>query len=122
MKTLLIYNPLAGNTKRFLRKLDYIIDAFQRAGKPVLPYRLNDLTALPDLFFHLPSGSDYQLLIAGGDGAIHQCLNAMLKSGCNFPVGIYPTGTANDFFSESGPPCRHRKTNRDLHPGHLQAL
>ena len=96
MKTLLIYNPNAGNGQ-FPQKLDYIIDRFQEAGQPVYPYRLNHLKDLQPMLETLDRNDYGKVVLAGGDGTIHQCINALLQTGWNLPVGIYPAGTANDF-------------------------
>lgn len=36
-------------------------------------------------------------MVSGGDGSIDIVVNAMKKSNINLPIGIIPTGTANDF-------------------------
>ncbi|HZD52840.1 MAG TPA: diacylglycerol kinase family protein [Woeseiaceae bacterium] len=38
-----------------------------------------------------------QLLVAGGDGSIHEAVNGMLESGRTAEIGIIPLGRANDF-------------------------
>lgn len=38
-----------------------------------------------------------QILVAGGDGSIHEAVNGMLESGCIAEVGVIPLGRANDF-------------------------
>ncbi len=104
LRTLLIYNPWAGGGKGFTNKLDYLIHRFQEAGQPITPFRLNHLDSLPRLFQELPAGDFAKVLIAGGDGTVHHCINTMLKHHWNPHVGIYPAGTANDFFQNLGLP------------------
>ncbi len=96
MKTLLIYNPLAGNGQ-FKNHLDSLINLFQEAGQPLIPYRLNSLEAMADMLKALPAEEFGKVLIAGGDGTLHHCINGLLNAGIDLPVGIYPMGTANDF-------------------------
>jgi len=95
-KTLLIYNPLAGNGQ-FKNHLDTLIDRFQEAGQPLVPYRLNHLEALEPMLRALPVQEYGKILLAGGDGTLHHGINGLLKAGISLPVGIYPMGTANDF-------------------------
>jgi YegS/Rv2252/BmrU family lipid kinase len=104
LRTLLIYNPWAGGGKSFTNKLDYLIHRFQEAGQPITPFRLNHFDHLPNLFQELSAGDFAKVLIAGGDGTVHQCINSMLKNDWNLPIGIYPAGTANDFFQNLGLP------------------
>lgn len=95
-KTLLIYNPLAGNGQ-FKNHLDTIIGLFQEAGQPLIPYRLNRLEDLEPMLKALPAAEFGKILIAGGDGTLHHCISALLNVGIDLPIGIYPMGTANDF-------------------------
>lgn len=96
LKTLLVYNPMAGNGQ-FRNHLDTLINLFQEAGQPLIPYRLNRLEELEPMLKALPAAEYGKILIAGGDGTLHHCINALLKAGVDLPVGIYPMGTANDF-------------------------
>lgn len=38
-----------------------------------------------------------QILVAGGDGSIHEAVNGMLESGRSAEIGVVPLGRANDF-------------------------
>lgn len=38
-----------------------------------------------------------QLLVAGGDGSVHEAVNGMLNSGRTAEVGVIPLGSGNDF-------------------------
>lgn len=38
-----------------------------------------------------------RIVVAGGDGSIHEAVNGILRSGANVGLGIIPTGTGNDF-------------------------
>jgi len=96
LKSLLIYNPLAGNGQ-FKNHLDTLINLFQEAGQPLVPYRLNRLEELEPMLMALPVAEYGKILIAGGDGTLHHCINAILNAGVDLPIGIYPMGTANDF-------------------------
>lgn len=96
MKVLLIYNPNSGN-RTFRNHLDDIIEKFQGKGYLITPWRINDCCDLPSLFEKIGRSEYEKVLIAGGDGTIHQVVNALIDYGFEMPIGIYPAGTANDF-------------------------
>lgn len=99
-KLKLIYNPFSGN-KSFKFDLDVCIGIFQNAGYEVHIFRtLNE----GDITRHILSmDSDYDLIVAsGGDGTINIVINAMLERKLKMPLGIIPSGTANDFASYLG--------------------
>ena len=96
MKILLIYNPFSGN-RTFSNHLDAILEKLQAKGHLVTIYRISENCSLQDL---LEKGNleEYQkMLIAGGDGTVHQVINTLVKNDLDIPIGIYPVGTANDF-------------------------
>jgi len=104
MKVLLIYNPNSGN-RSFRNHLDGVIEKFQEKGYLVTPWRINDCCDLPCLFDKIDRTEYKKVLIAGGDGTIHQVVNALLNNGFDLPIGIYPAGTANDFFNNFNLPA-----------------
>lgn len=50
----------------------------------------------------LPAGS--RILVAGGDGSIHEAVNGIVRSGGDVSLGVIPTGTGNDFAKSAGIP------------------
>ena len=42
------------------------------------------------------------LLVAGGDGTVNYIVNEMFREGLDLPLGVIPSGTANDFASAIG--------------------
>ena len=45
----------------------------------------------------------YDIIVAsGGDGTVNIVLNAMMRRGLHIPLGIIPSGTANDFATYLG--------------------
>jgi len=91
----LIYNPYAGRRK-FTAQLDTVIRIFQESGHEVSMHRASS----PEDVERIASESmDVdRLVIAGGDGTIHQAVNGLLQIPAEKrPVlGILPVGTAND--------------------------
>lgn len=94
-KVKLLYNPFSGN-KTFRFDLDVCIGIFQEAGYEVHPYR----TMIPgDIDAHIAQmDRDYDIVVAsGGDGTVNIVLNALMHNHLQIPLGIIPSGTANDF-------------------------
>lgn len=93
-KVKLLYNPKAGGDK-ISAKLDLIFKKYQKAGYLVYTYRLDESLDL-DIVFEDISMFEH-ILIAGGDGTLDIVINYMQKNNIDAPIGILPTGTANDF-------------------------
>jgi len=91
----LIYNPYAGRRK-LTSQLDTVVRILQESGHEVCIHRASS----PEDVEQIASQSiDVdRLVIAGGDGTIHQAVNGLLQiSTRKRPVlGILPVGTAND--------------------------
>ena len=86
-KLKLFYNPFSGN-KSFKFDLDVCIGIFQEGG-----YEVHIATMDPN----------YDIIVAsGGDGTVNIVLNAMMRRGLHIPLGIIPSGTANDFATYLG--------------------
>ena len=95
-KALLFYNAHSGNGA-FIHSLDLIFEKFQDAGFQVMPVRAMRGLAINKVMEEMDPEEYDQIIIAGGDGTINICVNAMMNNGIDLPVSIFPTGTANDF-------------------------
>ncbi len=94
-KLKLIYNPFSGN-KSFKFDLDVCIGIFQEGGFEVHPFRSMTEGDITKHIKEMPD--DYDMIVAsGGDGTVNIVLNAMMSRKMNIPLGIIPSGTANDF-------------------------
>ncbi len=91
----LIYNPNSGE-KKILNMLDDIIMIYQENGYELIPHRLSNKESIENAFIGLDDTYNH-LLIAGGDGTVDLILNSMKINNIEIPIGILPTGTANDF-------------------------
>ena len=96
-RLVLVYNPVSGHAT-FKNRLDWIIEAFQKRGFMLLIYRTqrDNTDAFVDFVREAQSEG---LLIAGGDGTLHEMVNLLLKAGIHLPVAIIGSGTSNDFAS-----------------------
>lgn len=97
---MLFYNPVSGHAA-FKNKLDWIVEAFQRRGILVVFYRTRregNEAFIPFVREVKPDG----LLVAGGDGTVHEIVNLMMKGNLDLPLGIIGSGTSNDFATYLG--------------------
>ena len=95
-KVLLYYNPYSGSGV-FRNNLDKIIDRCQEEGYQVVPVRMNKGIVIDRVFQTLRQEEYSRIIAAGGDGTLNICVNAMVRHGIHLPLGILPSGTANDF-------------------------
>ncbi|MCK5780457.1 MAG: YegS/Rv2252/BmrU family lipid kinase [Psychrilyobacter sp.] len=102
-KVKLIYNPFSGNNK-IVNQLDNIIGIYQKAGYQLILFRISYEAKLEDAFLDLGDGSWDHLLLAGGDGSVSESIGLMKEKNIDLPVGVLPTGTANDFANCIGMP------------------
>ena len=97
---MLFYNPVSGHAA-FKNKLDWIVEAFQRRGILLVFYRTRregNEAFIPFVREVNPDG----LLVAGGDGTVHEIVNLMMKGNLDLPLGIIGSGTSNDFATYLG--------------------
>lgn len=98
-KYALIYNPVSGDAK-FKSRLDEVVEYLQLADSIVLPFRTRYQADIRP-FIRLVKEFDADgLIISGGDGTVHQVINAILAEELDVPVGIIPSGTCNDFANQ----------------------
>lgn len=92
---MLVYNPVSGHAA-FKTKLDSVIENFQRRGIFLSVYRTRaeDNSAFADCVKNFqPEG----IIAAGGDGTLHAVINWLKKNSLALPVGVFGSGTSNDF-------------------------
>jgi YegS/Rv2252/BmrU family lipid kinase len=95
----MLYNPAAGNGV-FKNNLDTIIERFQKKGLLLIPIRAEvNPNKLDDVFRNIRLEEYRKVIAAGGDGTIHNMVNAMVRHGVDMPLAVFPAGTANDFAS-----------------------
>lgn len=98
-KLKLIYNPFSGD-KSFKFDLDICINKLQSAGYEVHIFRSMQHGDIDKHLSRIKKNTYDAFVISGGDGTINLLINAMMKYELNnSPIGIIPSGTANDFAS-----------------------
>lgn len=102
-KARLIYNPYSGD-RSFRYRLDLVIDKLERGGYEVTPYRT---MSVGDIYESMERAGNCDCIISsGGDGTLNHVISAMIKNDIHAPLGIFPSGTANDFAAHVGIPKR----------------
>ncbi|WP_195498944.1 diacylglycerol/lipid kinase family protein [Alistipes timonensis] len=86
-----LYNTQSGKGKA-ARSVEAICTVFRAYGYEIEP-RLIDFSANP---FDGNETIDL-MVVAGGDGTVNYVVNAMKRKGLDIPLGVIPSGTANDF-------------------------
>ncbi len=98
-KLKLIYNPFSGD-KTFKFDLDLCINKLQEAGYEVHLFRSIKKGDIEEHIKSIQKNFYDAFIISGGDGSINIFLNAIMQNQLNhIPIGIIPSGTANDFAS-----------------------
>jgi diacylglycerol kinase (ATP) len=100
-KVKFIYNPYSGENS-IVADLDKVIMVHQKNGYVVIPFRISFDTDISRAFDDI-AGFSY-ILVAGGDGTVDTVVNCMKSKNIDLPIGILPTGTANDFAKYIGMP------------------
>ena len=95
-KILLIYNPVSGRGV-FKKKLDGVIEKFQRRNILTAIYRTEKENSAEKFAEIVKNFGADGIISAGGDGTLHCVVNWLKKFEINLPVGIFGTGTSNDF-------------------------
>lgn len=96
---LVIYNPASGN-QSFHRYIDQVVECCHRYGYLATFCRVGQGLDFDGIFndifrYHI-------VLLSGGDGTVSWGINRLMQGGFNLPVGIIPSGTANDFATALG--------------------
>lgn len=94
-KLLFVFNPHSG-TGEICKYLAEVVDIFTKAGYEVVVYP----TQAPKDGTRkiLADGEKFdRIVVSGGDGMLHELVNAVLRLEKPVAIGYIPTGTVNDF-------------------------
>ena len=92
----LFLNPTAGRGRAGKREVQ-IRELLQRAGRKIRVHRSSAVGDLEAQVERAASEGIAEIVVAGGDGSIHEAVNGILRSGSDAALGVIPTGTGNDF-------------------------
>ena len=101
-KLLFVFNPHSG-TGEIGKHLVEVLNVFTQNDYEVVVYPTR--AAGDGTRKVLEEGENYdRVVVAGGDGMLHEALNAVMKLSKPVTVGYIPTGTVNDFATTHGLP------------------
>ena len=114
-RILLLYNNNAGRGT-IARRLAAIEEEFVARGYGVrrcaICFGQNPLEGMTEEW----------IVVCGGDGTINYVVNCMCELGLDLPIGIIPTGTANDFATALGLSGGVRRVAAQLAEGHVERV
>ena len=92
----LFLNPTAGRG-RAGRRQDRIVELLEGSGLAIELHKSNAVGNLEDqVKTHVDNGAG-RIVVAGGDGSVHEAVNGIMRASNEAALGLIPTGTGNDF-------------------------
>ena len=98
MKCTLIYNPESGK-KDFVNHLDYVVSRLEEANYEVTVQATKKAKHATSLAAQACKEQVDLLVISGGDGTLHECINGIGRCTFRPKIGYIPSGTACDLAS-----------------------
>lgn len=92
----LLINPVAGRGSAG-RRLGRICDLIEDAGIAIEVHESRGVGDLETQAGELARSGTGHLMVAGGDGSVHEAVNGIMAAGGGAALGVIPTGTGNDF-------------------------
>ena len=99
----LFLNPIAGRG-RAKRRLPRILELMEAAGIHAVVHQSVSVGDLENQVRDAVRAGATQLIVAGGDGSIHEAVNGIMAAGGEAALGVVPVGTGNDFAKAAGIP------------------
>ena len=116
-RVLILYNVKAGRG-RIRRRMDAIESQFVASAWTPVPKMLR----FGENPFDNLEGEYDLVVVCGGDGTINYVVNAMRRKGVDYPLGLIPAGTANDFAGAIGMHRNPIKAAQQIIEGEVEAL
>ena len=91
----LFLNPAAGRG-RAGKRAARIRELLQQCGQPVEVHLSRDVGDLEDRVLRAVSQGARRIVVAGGDGSVHEATNGIMRAGGGASLGVIPSGTGND--------------------------
>jgi YegS/Rv2252/BmrU family lipid kinase len=99
----LFVNPVAGRG-RARNRMPRILELLEEAGIHVVVHQSTAVGDLEKQVREAVRDGATQLIVAGGDGSIHETVNGIMAAGGTAALGVVPVGTGNDFAKAAGIP------------------
>ena len=117
----LIYNPESGS-KSFKDDIDNCLKVFQYAGYYVSIFRISSSGQLDEYLQSINEDNCDVIVVSGGDGTINSISSYIVKNNLNIPMGIIPSGTANDVASFLGIPTESVSAAKLIANGNIKSI
>lgn len=101
MRVPLFINPIAGRGRSTAR-LPGILNALAASG---IEADVRESTSRGDMegqVYRAAKDGEKRIIVAGGDGSMHEAANGLMNAGCETALGLIPVGTGNDFARAAG--------------------
>lgn len=104
----IIVNEKYLNNKKSLKKFNEVLGVFDKAGREYVIRKTDHSGHARELAKEITEGHGNSVIVAGGDGTLHDVLNGFVNFEDN-ALGIIPLGTGNDFAEGAGIPLNAKK-------------
>ncbi len=115
-KAFVIYNPSAGREK-LVRDLPFVLDLLHNEGYKVSSYGTEKESSTALAAARAAAQGADLVVVAGGDGTIHEVVNGLAPLASRPVLGLIPAGTSNDFARALGIPASVKQAARVLISG-----
>lgn len=92
----LILNPTAGRGRAAHRQAR-IVELLEQGGVNIESHASSAPGDIETLTLGCIEAGAKRLVVAGGDGSVHEAVNGIMRSGGHAALAVIPTGTGNDF-------------------------
>ena len=79
-----------------------MVDILRRGGVPATVHRSEAVGDLEEKVRAAVGEGVTRLIVAGGDGSVHEAANGIMRARKDAALGVIPTGTGNDFAKAAG--------------------
>jgi diacylglycerol kinase (ATP) len=109
----LLLNPVAGRGRagRNIRQIARLLDSL---GISHVLVQSESVGNLEIKVYEAISAGARRMIVAGGDGSIHEVVNGILRSGETIELGVIPIGTGNDFAKACSVPIQWEDAVKEL--------
>ncbi len=97
----LFLNPTAGRGRAGKRE-PRIRELLAAGGLPVELHLSRDVGDLEEQVQNCVEHGARRVIVAGGDGSVHEATNGIMRASGDATLGVIPTGTGNDFAKAAG--------------------
>ena len=104
MRVPLFVNPIAGRGRAAAR-LPGIVSALAASGVDADVRESSSRGDVEAAVLAAAESGEERVIVAGGDGSMHEATNGLMRAGRGTALGLVPVGTGNDFARAAGIPA-----------------